>query len=93
MLTAMRKCFASIALVASLAGCGGRIPNNVSPDEYEVYAECLKARFAKKAPSDLCDLYTSSRTLVFDPLKTNGCGNEIHDKAGVPWGLATLLGR
>ena len=84
MLTAMRNCLAAIALVVALAGCSGRIPNNVSPDEYGVYAEWMKAHFSKNPPNNL---YISSRTFVFHPLESNGCGNAIRDKAGVPWAL------
>jgi hypothetical protein len=88
MLTAIRKCLAAIVIVVALAGCSGRIPNNVSPDEYRVYAEWMKAHFSKNAPSNL---YIGSRTFVFDPLGPNGCGNAIHDKAGVPWALIKQL--
>lgn len=88
MLTAMGKCLAAIVLVVALAGCNNRIPSNVSPDEYEVYAEWLKAHFAKEAPSNL---FILSRTFVFDPLETDGCGNPMHDKAGVPWALIKQL--
>ena len=84
----MRECFAAIVLVAALAGCNGRIPNNVSPDEYGVYAEWMKAHFLKDAPSNL---YISSRTFVFDALETFGCGNALRDKAGVPWSLIKQL--
>jgi hypothetical protein len=88
MLTAMRECLAAIALVVALAGCGGRIPNKVSADEYGVYAEWMKVHFSKNPPSNL---YIGSRTFVFDALKTDGCGNAIHDKAGVPWALIKQL--
>lgn len=84
----MRKGVATVVFVVALAGCNGRIPNNVSSAEYGVYAEWMKAHFSKHAPSNL---YISSRTFVFDPLATNGCNNAIHKKAGVPWGLIKQL--
>ena len=44
MLVSMRKVFATIALVAALAGCNAaRIPNNVTVDEYALDADGVKA--------------------------------------------------
>jgi hypothetical protein len=79
----MKTRLAIVAFALALLGCNGRIPNSVSADEYEVYAEWLKVHFAKQAPSNL---YISSRTFVFDPLKeTNGC------REGIPWALIKQL--
>jgi hypothetical protein len=83
MLTAMKTCVVIAALLIALGGCNGRIPNSVTADEYEVYAEWLKVHFAKEEPSNL---YISSRTFVFDPLKkTNGCRKDM------PWPLIKQL--
>lgn len=48
----------------------------------------MKAHFSKNPPSNL---YITSRIFVFQPLESNGCGNEIHDKAGVPRALIKQL--
>jgi hypothetical protein len=83
MLTTMKTCLAIVALVLTLEGCNGRIPNSVSADEYEIYSEWLKVHFVKEAPGNL---YISSRTFVFDPLKeTNAC------RTGMPLPLIKQL--
>lgn len=61
----MRKCLAAVAIVVALAGSSGWIPNNVSPDEYGIYAEWVKAHFANNLPSNLS---IGRRTFAFDPL-------------------------
>jgi hypothetical protein len=83
----MRKCLAAVALLVTFTGCGGRIPNHVTTDEYGVYAEWMKAHFSTNPPNNL---YVDSRTFVFDPL-SSGCANAIHGKAGVPWALIKQL--
>ncbi|HLM83045.1 MAG TPA: hypothetical protein VK302_20780 [Terriglobales bacterium] len=83
-----RNSIAVMAFVVVLVGCNARIPNNVTPDEYAVYSEWMKAYFSKSAPSNL---YVGSRTFVFDPLSSSGCGNTLHANAGVPWSLIKQL--
>ena len=64
------------------------LQNNVTSDEYAVYSEWMKAYFSKGAPSNL---YVGSRTFVFDPLSSSGCGNTLHANTGVPWSLIKQL--
>ena len=85
-----RRGVAVIAFAVALSGCGGRIPNKVSSDEYEVYSAWVNTHFSHRAPSNL---YISTDTFIFDPIeKTIGCSStEMVEKAGVPSSLIRQL--
>lgn len=71
-----------------LSGCSQSIPNKVMPDEYILYSDWATHRFAAKPPDHL---FFSSRTFVFDPLSTGGCGDRLHADNAVPWALIKQL--
>jgi hypothetical protein len=58
------------------------------PDEYTLYSDWATQYLAAKPPEHL---FFSSRTFVFDPLSTGGCGDRLHAEDAVPWPLIKQL--
>ena len=70
-------------------GCGApQIPNAVSDREYQVYSAWIKHRFENKAPKAL---FLYSRTFVFDPLTSYGCGDTLHQQDAIRWDMIRRL--
>ncbi len=55
-----------------------KIPNSVSDEEYSVYSAWIKHHFTEQPPR----LLLASRTFIFDPLGTQGCGAKFLQDQG-----------
>jgi hypothetical protein len=71
-----------------VAGCAPSVPGKVTPDEYELLSAWTRQHFGQKPPERF---FVSSRTFVFDPLQSYGCGDRLHAHDGVPWSLIKRL--
>lgn len=56
-------------------GCTPKIPNQITSQEMDLYRDWLKQHFANKAPDHL---YLDDQTFVFDPLREQSCGKNLH---------------